>query len=210
MSSSRGGFRPGAGRREGSGLHGEKTVMMRVPESLKPSIASLLEARRARRLAAAGKPMPFPTLGNVIVQAYPAHPDPPALVLPKSGIRAQAGQALPLEDFQEDGLDLNQLLVDDRESTYFMEVSGSSMDLAGLASGAMMVVNRRLEPRHGHIVVAIILGEGVSVKRLEKTAQETALVPDSSDPSHPRRVLTEHDEWVVWGVVTGAVQRFVP
>lgn len=204
---SRGGHRPGAGRRTGSGPHGEKTVTMRVPESLKPSIVSLLDARQARRLAEAGAPLPFPSLGGTVVLAYPMHPRSPELVLRKSGIRAQAGQAMALDDFAEDGVDLNQLLVDAPEWTYLMEVTGTSMDQAGLAPGSLMVVNRRREPRHGNIVVAVILGEAVTVKRLEKSDTEIALVPESSDPSHQRRVLTEFDEWVVWGVVTDVIRR---
>lgn len=109
---SRGGYRPGAGRKFGSGPHGEKTVTMRAPQSLKPSIVSLLDTCQARRLAEAGTLLPFPNLGGAVVLAYPMPPRPPELVLPKSGIRAKARQAMPLDDLAEDGVDLNQLLVD--------------------------------------------------------------------------------------------------
>lgn len=89
-----------------------------------------------------------------------------------------------------------------------MEVTGTSMDQTGLVPGSLMVVNRRREPRHGDIVVAVLLGEAVTVKRLEKSDTKIALVPESTDPSHQRRVLTEFDEWVVWGVVTYVIRRF--
>lgn len=51
------------------------------------------------------------------------------------------------------GVDLNQLLVSDRLSTYFMRVA-DDIEGSGLLRGDIVMVNRALKPKKSDIVVA--------------------------------------------------------
>lgn len=190
-----GGARPGAGRPAGSGKYAESTRVLRVPDSAVGSVLSFLEDYRLQRLAAA-----------LPVRAVAA--EAPRLHLPRILTRIPAGQAMAAADEIRDHCDLNQLMVRNPGSTYLFTVEGDSMNLAGIADGDQLVVDRKLEARDGDIVVAIILGEGHTLKRLRTRGPRPRLVPESSNPLHKLRELREHDEWLIWGVVTGALKRF--
>lgn len=76
------------------------------------------------------------------------------------GGRASNGLFLP------DELDLNELCIRRRASTFFVRASGSSMQELGLFDGDVMVVDRAEEASHGDIVIAEVNGE-FTVKRLQ-------------------------------------------
>jgi SOS-response transcriptional repressor LexA len=57
--------------------------------------------------------------------------DPRQVRLPISGIRAALGFPSPTEDFQDDGIDLNELLISNAPATFFYRAEGDSMMLAG-------------------------------------------------------------------------------
>ncbi len=195
------------GRPAGTTKHGEPTTMVRVPESLKPQIVSYLDARRARVHGLAGaKTLPFHVLGTTL-HLTPAHSNPPPKTIHHVSMRVPAGFPSPADDHLEEGCDLNELLVRNAVSTYFYTVEGDSMDQAGIVEGCKLIVDASLEARHGDVVIALIVGEGHTVKRLYKTETEVALVPESSNPIHQRRVVTEYDEWMVFGVVTNVIQQ---
>ena len=195
------------GRPQGTTKHGEPTTMVRVPESLKPQIVSYLDARRARVQGLAGaKTLPFNLLGTTLYLT-PAHDNPRPQTIHHVSMRVPAGFPSPADDHLEEGCDLNDLLVRNAISTYFYTVEGDSMDLAGITEGCKLIVDSSLEARHGDVVIAIITGEGHTVKRLHKTETEVALIPESSNPIHKRRVITEYDEWMVFGVVTNVIQQ---
>ena len=65
-----------------------------------------------------------------------------------------------------------------------------------------------VEARDGDIVIAIILGEGHTVKRWSTRGGTPQLIPESSNPIHQVRTIRDGDEWMIWGVVTGLIKRF--
>ena len=77
----------------------------------------------------------------------------------------QAGFPSPAEDYQDEAIDLNDLLAPHAEATFLLRVRGESMTGAGIDDGDVLVVDRSLEPVHGRIVVAMVDGE-FTVKRL--------------------------------------------
>ena len=79
-----------------------------------------------------------------------------------------AGFPSPAEDFMDSKIDLNNLLVDNPASTYYVRVFGDSMKGAGIISGDLLVVDRSLEISNKCIVVAHIDGE-FTVKRIKKS-----------------------------------------
>ena len=119
--------------------------------------------------------------------------------------RPAAGFPAPGDDLVEKSLDLNDLLIDNPTSTFFVKVEGDSMEGAKIFSGDILVVDRAVTPVSGKIVVAAVYGEMV-VKRLIATASGTHLV--SEQEGYEPIILTDNDDCFIWGVVIGGVRVF--
>lgn len=96
-------------------------------------------------------------------------------------------------------LDLHEYCVRNAPATFFVRASGDSMVDAGIASGDLLVVDRSIEARTGHIVIASIADE-LTVKQLRVDGKRVILEPAndaySAIEAEPGRDLS------VWGVVT--------
>jgi DNA polymerase V len=119
--------------------------------------------------------------------------------------RIPAGFPSPAEDYKVKSLDINDYLVRNKASTYFFRVTGNSMTGAHIHDGDMLVVDRSVEPKHGHIVLAVINNE-YTVKRLY--ACDGVIELHAANPDYPPIRFRENDELQVWGVVVGTVTRF--
>lgn len=86
---------------------------------------------------------------------------------------------------------------------YFVSIAGESMQGAGIFEGDLVVVDRALEPAHGHVVVALLNNEPMC-KRLCVRGREVILL--SENPKYPPRYVLEGDELVIWGVITYSVR----
>lgn len=129
---------------------------------------------------------------------------PEPFITPHIAHQIEAGFPSPATDYMEAGLDLNTFLIKHKAATFIFTVKGNSMQGAGILSGDKLVVDRSIEPRHKHIVVAVINNE-YTVKRLYKRAGVIQLMPENAE-FEPIR-LCENDELVVWGVVVGVVRQ---
>lgn len=119
--------------------------------------------------------------------------------------RPAAGFPSPGDDVVEDALDINDLLVDHPEATFYVRVAGDSMEGAGIFHNDILVVDRSVEPASGAIVVAAVYGELV-VKRLRKQGSGFALV--SENAAYEPILVDENEDCTIWGVVTGSVRLF--
>jgi len=119
--------------------------------------------------------------------------------------RPAAGFPAPGDDQIEKMLDINDLVVENPASTFYVRVAGDSMEGAGIFDNDVLVVDRSLEPKNGSIVVAAVFGEMV-VKFLEKNGAGTKLV--SANEGYKPIDVAEHDDCWVWGVVVGSVRIF--
>lgn len=119
--------------------------------------------------------------------------------------RPAAGFPAPGDDLVERVLDINDLVVQHPEATFFVRVEGDSMEGAGIFSGDVLVVDRAVEARDGRIVVAAVNGELV-VKRLFVRGQRHEL--HSENNAYQPIVLGESEECYLWGVVVGSVRQF--
>jgi DNA polymerase V len=185
---SRGGARPGAGRKPGSGPHGEPTQPIRLPVSAIPAVRAWLAAR-----------LPLP------VDALTVSPCPSALALPLYGSRISAGFPSPADDDLEGTLDLNEHLVQHPAATFFVRVQGDSMIGAGIHHGDLLVVDRALEAKSGSIVVAVVDGE-LTVKRLKIAGERVWLMAEN--PAFAPLELRDGQALHLWGVVAHAVRSF--
>jgi len=122
--------------------------------------------------------------------------------IPLYGHSVPAGFPSPADDYVEDRLDLNQLLVQNKSATFFLRVKGDSMVNAGIHDGDIIVVDRSLEAMDRSIVVAVIDGE-LTVKRLRLRNGKAELHPEN--PKYQPILFREGQELTIWGVVTSAV-----
>ena len=116
-----------------------------------------------------------------------------------------AGFPSPAEDLGAQRIDLTSLLVTHTQATYFLKASGHSMVEAGIFDDDIMVVDRAIKPRHGHIVVAVVDGD-FTVKRLYQRAGRVKL--RAANVTFPEIVPKEGQTIEVWGVVTATIKRF--
>lgn len=183
--SNHGGRRPGAGRPAV-----EKSTVVRVPELIKPAVLALVSAYK--------QALPMPS----DVQ----YPDPaaPAVSIPLFADKVPAGFPSPATDDVEARLDLNKLLIQHIESTFFLRAKGQSMLGAGIHDGDVLVVDRSVTPGHGHVVIAIVDGD-FTVKRLHKQAGRVYLQAENAD--YPDITFREGQELQIWGVVTNVVHK---
>jgi DNA polymerase V len=126
----------------------------------------------------------------------------PVQRIPLFGHTVPAGFPSPADDYVEDRLDLNQLLVQNKSATFFLRVKGDSMVNAGIHDGDIIVVDRSVEPVDRSVVVAVIDGE-LTIKRLVKRDGEVEL--HAENPKYDPILFKEGQELTIWGVVTSAV-----
>ncbi|GAB4217554.1 MAG: translesion error-prone DNA polymerase V autoproteolytic subunit [Synechococcales cyanobacterium] len=122
-----------------------------------------------------------------------------ACPVPLLTCRVEAGFPSPADDSIEEGLDLNDYVIQHPAATFFVRVAGHSMTGAGIHPGDILVVDRALEPQHGRVVIAVVEGE-LTVKRIHKSRKRVVLLPDN--PDYPPLPLDPDGEFSIWGVVT--------
>ena len=122
--------------------------------------------------------------------------------IPLFGHSVPAGFPSPADDYVDDWLDLNQLLVHNKSATFFLRVKGDSMIGAGIHDGDIIVVDRSVEPADGAVVVAVIDG-ALTIKRLVFGNGPPEL--HSENPKYAPIRFKEGQELTIWGVVTSSV-----
>lgn len=115
-----------------------------------------------------------------------------------------AGFPSPAEDFKQERLSLDDMLVKNKLATFYARVSGQSMIDAGLNDNDLLVIDRSLEPENNKIAVCFLDGE-FTVKRLRVEKDGVWLQPENS--SYQPIQITEDNEFVIWGIVTNVIKK---
>jgi DNA polymerase V len=116
----------------------------------------------------------------------------------------KAGFPSPADDYIEQALDFNELLVKHPAATFCLRVSGNSMTGAGIHHNDILVVDRALTAENNSIVIASICGE-LTVKRMIKHREKIILAPEN--PDFNPVTVTEDMDFQVWGVVTNVIHK---
>lgn len=116
----------------------------------------------------------------------------------------EAGFPSPADDWIEDALDLNKLLIKKPTATYFLRVKGDSMIGAGIHEHDLLIVDRSISPAHNDVVIASVLGD-LTVKRLHREQDAVRLVPDN--PGYDPIEVTQEMDLRIWGVVTYSLHK---
>ena len=104
------------------------------------------------------------------------------------------------DDHKERGIDLNEQLIRNKPSTFFMRVSGDAMTGAGIFHGDVVIVDRSIKAISGKVIIATLNGE-MLIRRFEKTFNKIRLVPETPKLS-AIDVDLSGSEFSIWGVVT--------
>ena len=132
-------------------------------------------------------------------------PDVPLLVVVVKA-RVEAGFPSPAEDLGAHRIDLAKVLITHPQATYFLRARGNSMVESGIFDNDILVVDRAIKPRRGHIVVAIVDGD-FTVKLLHQRAGRIKL--KAANPTFADIVPKDGQTLEVWGVVTSSIKQFV-
>lgn len=128
---------------------------------------------------------------------------PAAMVVELGSVHA--GFPSPADDHCARRLDLIERLITHPQATYLMRVRGLSMVDAGIFDGDVVVIDRAIKPRSGHIVVAVVDGE-FTVKQLLMRAGRVRL--KAANPTFADIVPKDGQTVEVWGVVKAALKEF--
>ena len=115
-----------------------------------------------------------------------------------------AGFPSPAEDYIELGIDLNKYLIKNPISTFFLRVSGNSMNNAGIYNNDLLIIDRSINPNPGHIVVALLDGE-FTLKRLIKEEDNYYLKADKEN--YPAIDLYKYIDIQIWGVAIYSIHK---
>ena len=129
-------------------------------------------------------------------------PELSKLDLPVFIARITAGFPSPAADYEEGKLDLNDYLIKNPPATFIVRVAGDSMTGAGIHEGDLLIVDRSIEPKHNHVVIAIVDGQ-LTVKRLKIKRGKFSLEPENDN--YPVQNITKGMEFEVWGIVTNVI-----
>ncbi|BCX74625.1 LexA family protein [Acinetobacter sp. Tol 5] len=136
-----------------------------------------------------------------------------------------AGFPSPAEDYIDKTVDMNDLLISNRDATFIVQVESLSMKDVGIEVNDYLIVDRSIRSQHYDVVVAFIDNE-FTVKRMMITQRMSHqelldifqkqydfkdlpavwLKPENIEyqPILPR----SEQELVIWGVVTKVIKNF--
>ncbi|MES5323133.1 transcriptional repressor LexA [Alcaligenes phenolicus] len=86
---------------------------------------------------------------------------------------------------------------------YLLRVRGLSMKDAGIFDGDLLAVKKASEARNGQIVV-VRIGDDVTVKRLSRSSNQVALLPEN--PDFEPIIITDPDSLSLEGIAVGLIR----
>ena len=117
-----------------------------------------------------------------------------------------AGFPSPADDYTEENIDLNEHLISNPFSTFFLRVKGESMINAGIKDKDLIIVDKSLIAKPGDIVIAMIDGE-FTIKRLSIKNDELYLKAENHN--YPDFRFKNHIDVQIWGVVIYSIHSYL-
>ncbi|MDA1060773.1 MAG: transcriptional repressor LexA, partial [bacterium] len=114
-----------------------------------------------------------------------------------------AGGPVVSEEYINSWMDVGQDLAKNAEDFFILEVTGRSMIDAGIFEGDLVVVNSKVEPSNGDIVVALVDSEN-TLKRFIKKDGKVYLKAENKDYQD----IYPENELSVQGVVVSLIRQY--
>lgn len=115
----------------------------------------------------------------------------------------KAGFPSPAEDFSNDKIDLNKLLINHPDATFYAKVKGNSMT-EDFEEGDLLIIDRSVEYSNNRIALCFIDGE-FTLKRIKYVDDKCFLAPSNED--FPLIEVGPESNSLIWGVVTYSIKK---
>ena len=115
-----------------------------------------------------------------------------------------AGTPIDAIQHEKDRLSVPEALLGAGEH-YILEVQGDSMINAGILDGDQVIIKKGSTANSGEIVVALVMGEEATLKRLRKKGASIAL--EAANPAYETRIFGP-DQVQVQGKLVGLIRRY--
>lgn len=144
------------------------------------------------------------TKNNLKISAvYVLEPQGKCLI-PFAQSLVSAGFPSSAENFVENSLDLNDLLIHHPAATFYVRVLGNSMINAGINSGDILIVDRSLTVSNNKIAIVRINDE-FTVKRIRMEGDTIFLIAENDE--YKAIEISKDMDVEVWGVVTFVIHK---
>ena len=121
--------------------------------------------------------------------------------------KVSAGFPSPADDYLENNLNLDKLLIKNRPSTFLIRAGGDSMINIGIYDGDILIVDRSLDAKSKDIVIASIFGE-LTVKKLLLDSHGNPQLK-SENELYSNIEIKNKEDLIIWGVVTSVIHQFI-
>ena len=121
--------------------------------------------------------------------------------------KVSAGFPSPADDYLENNLNLDKLLIKNRPSTFLIRAGGDSMINIGIYDGDILIVDRSLDAKSKDIVIASIFGE-LTVKKLILDIHGNPQLKSENELYSSIEIKNKED-LIIWGVVTSVIHQFI-
>jgi len=122
--------------------------------------------------------------------------------IPQLGL-VKAGFPSPAEEELQDTISFEDFLIENKESTYVLEVDGDSMIDAHIAHGDLVIVERTNQAKDGQIVIAEVDGEW-TMKYYKQKGGKVWLEPANKN----FKAIYPTQELKVSAIVKGVVRKY--
>jgi DNA polymerase V len=126
-----------------------------------------------------------------------------AVTVPLMTHKAECGFPSPADDYLDQPLDFNELLIKNPAATFAVRIAGDSMTGAGMFPGDIAIVDRSLPVTDKCIVLALLDGE-FTIKRYRTKGTRVWL--QAENDSYKDIKIAEEMTFEVWGVIHRAVR----
>lgn len=102
-------------------------------------------------------------------------------------------------------IDLNTILLKNYATTFVTVANGDSMIEDGIDDGNLLIIDKSIAPYDQCLAACYINGE-FTLKRVKVDNGCAWLLP--SNPAYPEIILSEDDDFLVWGIVVSNIKQF--
>ena len=203
----RGGARPGAGRKKGSGDGLTSKLQVCVTPQQEKTFIEAGGAKWMRQMLDLERRI------TVVPDKTARFVCPPMALFPALNLPRRAMSLESLSDFSRRScggrdVDFNEVLVPSARSSIIIQIDDETMLDAGLQLGDFVVVDR-LENASSGSIVLVRLGGDFVIRRIEFKGRYPELHACNEKRKFPVIFPARDDDWQVIGVVTGVARRLV-
>ncbi len=181
----------------------ERGFLRRLPHRAR----ALEVVKLPEQATAAAPPKGRSAFRPTLVETLPGAPPPlPANDVRELPILGKIAAGTPIEAIQHerDRMQVPETILGAGEH-FVLEVQGDSMIQAGILDGDFVVIRKTNTANSGEIVVALVMGEEATLKRLRRKGASIAL--EAANPAYETRIFGP-DQVQVQGKLVGLIRRY--